>query len=432
MAARALEKLSAAGVKNTNKPGMYGDGGGLWLHVGPNALDENGKPTKTGKSWIFRYMIAGKAREMGLGPLHTIGLSEARDLARECRKQVLAGDDPLAAKETKRKERKLQAAKAITFKDCAGKYIAANRAGWRNEKHAGQWESTLKTYVYPTIGKLSVGEIDTGHVTKILHPIWTEKAETASRVRGRIESVLNFATTHGWRTGENPARWRGHLENVLPKKSKVAKVEHHAALPWREAGAFMKALGSEKGTAALALRFAILTAARTGEVLGAQWSEIDLVAKVWTVPAGRMKADREHRVPLTDEAIAILKETAKLRVDEGDHVFPGGKKVKGGEKDAPLSNMAMLVLLRRMGRGDLTAHGFRSTFRDWAAETGQPADIAEAALAHVIGNKTTAAYQRGDLLDRRRKLMEAWATWCAHVPAEGGNVREMRAAEVTT
>lgn len=420
--ARALEKLSAATIKNANAPGMYGDGGGLWLHVGPNALDEDGKPTKTGKSWIFRFMLDGKAREMGLGPLHTVGLSEARDLARTCRKQVLEGVDPLKAKHAKREARRLEKAKAITFKDCAGKYITANRAAWRNEKHASQWESTLTTYVYPVIGKLAVGEIETGHVTKILQPIWTTKAETASRVRGRIEAVLDYATTHGWRAGENPARWRGHLENVLPKKSKVAKVEHHAALPWRETDAFMKALAAEKGTAALALRFAILTAARTGEVIGARWGEIDLVQKVWTVPAGRMKAEREHRVPLADDVLAILKEAEKLRQEDADFVFPGAKK------DAPLSNMAMLVLLRRMERGDLTTHGFRSTFRDWAAETGQPADIAEAALAHTLGSKVVAAYQRGDLLDRRRKLMEAWAAWCARVPVEGGNVREMRPA----
>jgi integrase len=419
--ARVLEKLSPAAVKNANKPGMYGDGGGLWLHVGPNAIGEDGKPTKTGKSWIFRFMLDGKAREMGLGPLHTIGLSEARDLARACRKQVLEGIDPLETKHAKRKARKLEAAKAITFKACAAKYIAANKAGWRNAKHADQWDATLETYVYPVIGGLSVGEIDTGHVTKILEPIWTTKSETASRVRGRIESVLSYAATHKWLAGENPARWRGHLENVLPKKSKVAKVEHHAALPWRDVGTFMKALAREKGVAALALRFAILTAARTGEVIGARWSEIDLAQKVWTVPAERMKAEREHRVPLTDEVMAILEEAEKLRHGESDFVFPGAKK------DASLSNMAMLVLLRRMGRGDITAHGFRSTFRDWAAETGQPADIAEAALAHAVGNKTAAAYQRGDLLDRRRKLMEAWVAFCSRVPAADGNVVEMRA-----
>ncbi len=409
---RALEKLSPAEVKNTNKPGMYGDGGGLWLHVGPNALDENGKPTKTGKSWIFRFMMDGKAREMGLGPVHTIGLSEARDKARDCRKLVLEGVDPLESKQAARKAKKAEAAKAITFEKCAEKYIAANRAGWSNAKHADQWSATLSTYVFPIIGNLAVSEIETGHVTKILEPIWTAKPETASRVRGRIEAVLSYATTHGWRAGENPARWRGHLENVLPKKSKVAKVEHHAALPWREIGSFMETLGAENGIAALALRFTILTAGRTGEVIGARWSEIDLENKVWTVPAERMKAKKEHRVPLSAQALAVRTQLDALRVDGAEYVFPGAKE------DMPLSNMAMLVLLRRMKRDDLTAHGFRSTFRDWAAETGQPSDIAEAALAHTLGSKVQAAYQRGDLLDRRRKLMEAWGGFCSTLKVE--------------
>jgi len=419
--ARKLEKLSPAAVKNA-KEGMHGDGGGLWLHVGPNAFDEHGKPTGTGKSWIFRFMLDGKAREMGLGPLHTIGLSRARELARVSREKVLAGVDPLDVKHAARKARLLEAAKAITFKACAAKYIAANKAGWRNEKHGDQWENTLATYVYPAIGHLAVAEIDTGHITRVLEPIWTAKPETASRVRGRIESVLSYATTHNWRTGENPARWRGHLANVLPKKSKVAKVVHHAALPWRETGAFMKTLAAEQGTSALAFRFAILTATRTGEVIGAQWSEIDMQHAVWTIPGERMKAGVEHRVPLSADALALLRQAEKLRVDGVDHVFPGGRKGK------PLSNMAFLMLLRRMGREDITAHGFRSTFRDWAAETGQPADIAEAALAHAVGDKTVAAYQRGDLLDRRRRLMEQWAGWCARVPA-GAKVVEMHPSE---
>ena len=421
--AKGVEKLSPAAV-NKAKVGMHGDGAGLWLHVGPNAFDEKGKATGTGKSWIFRFMLDGKAREMGLGPLHTISLSEARDLARTCRKTVLEGTDPLEMKHAAKKARRLEAAKAITFKACAAKYIAANKAGWKNAKHADQWENTLTTYVYPILGGLSVSEIDTGHVTRVLEPIWTTKSETASRVRGRIESVLSYATTHGWRAGENPARWRGHLENVLPKKSKVSKVEHHAALPWRESGAFIKTLAGEQGTGALAFRFAILTAARTGEVIGAQWSEIDMQHAVWTIPGERMKAGVEHRVPLSDDAMALLREAGKLRVDGVDFVFPGGKKGK------PLSNMALLMTLRRMKRDDLTAHGFRSTFRDWAAETGQPADIAEAALAHTVGDKTVAAYQRGDLLDRRRKLMEAWAAFCSKVmPAPGGNVVGLWAAE---
>jgi integrase len=420
--ARAVEKLSPAKVRSELEEGMYGDGGGLWLHIGPNAKDEAGKPTKTGKSWIFRFMLNGRAREMGLGPTYTIGLAEAREKARECRKLVLDGIDPLTAKETKRAARKAEQAKAKTFKQCAEEYIKANRAGWRNEKHAYQWEATLKAYVYPSIGNLTVGDIDTGHITKILTPIWVSKAETASRVRGRIESVLSYATTHKWRAGENPARWRGHLENVLPKKSKVSKVVHHAALPWRESGVFMKLLAAEHGTGALAFRFAILTAARTGEVLGARWAEFDLQHAVWTIPGNRMKAGVEHRIPLSPDALALLRDAEKLRSDDDEFVFPGGKKGK------PLSNMAFLMLLRRMKREDLTAHGFRSTFRDWAAETGQPADIAEAALAHTVGDKTVAAYQRGDLLDRRRKLMEAWAAWCAREPQENGSVIELRAS----
>ncbi|MDE2390712.1 MAG: tyrosine-type recombinase/integrase, partial [Rhodospirillales bacterium] len=368
MMAKAIEKLSPAAVKNANKPGIYGDGLGLWLHVGPKALDEDGKPTGTGKSWIFRYMIDGKAREMGLGPVHTIGLAEVREKARACRKAILAGVDPLEVKHAARRARKLEAAKAITFEKCAEKYIAAHNAGWRNAKHRDQWLSTLKTYVFPIIGDLAVSEVDTGHITKILEPIWVAKTETATRVRGRIETVLNYASTHGWRAGENPARWRGHLANILPKPTKVAKVQHHAALPWKEIGAFMKVLGAENGLAALALRFAILTAGRTGEVIGARWAEIDFTQKLWTIPAERMKAEREHRVPLTNDVLLILKEAEKFRVDESDFVFPGAKVGRH------LSNMAMLVLLRRMKRDDLTAHGFRSTFRDWAAETGQPSD----------------------------------------------------------
>jgi integrase len=410
--ARMIEKLSPAKVQKVKKPGLYGDGAGLWLNVGPTG----------GKSWIYRFMLDGNAREMGLGPLHTIGLAEARQAAAACRRQRLAGIDPIDERNAGRKARRQEAAKAITFKNCAAKYIAANRSGWRNAKHGAQWEATLSAYAYPIIGELSVATIDTGHVTRILEPIWATKPETAARVRGRVEAVLDYAATHRWREGENPARWRGHLENVLPKRSKVRKVEHHAALPWGEMGAFMATLETQEGTGALALRFAILCAARTGEVIGAQWDEIDMKAAVWTVPGERMKSGREHRVPLNDAALAVLREAGRLREGDGTFVFPGGKRGK------PLSNMAMLALLRRMERGDLTAHGFRSTFRDWAAETGQPADLAEAALAHVVGDKTVAVYQRGDLLDRRRKLMTAWAAFCGRkAPAEAGRVVAMRA-----
>ncbi len=393
---------------------MYADGAGLYLLVGPTGA----------KSWIYRFMLNGKAREMGLGPVHTIGLAEARKRAQEHRRQRLDGIDPLDARKTARAKAKLEAAKAITFKACAEKYIKAHSAGWRNEKHAAQWTATLTTYAYPKIGALPVAAVDTGLVTQILSPLWAAKPETASRVRGRIESVLDYAGTHGWRSGENPARWRGHLENVLPRRAKVRKVEHHAALPWGQIGAFMVDLAKQEGVAALALRFAILTAARTGEVIGARWSEIDLQAGLWTVPGDRMKAGREHRVPLAETALEVLREAAKQRdgTDEAALVFPGGKPGKG------LSNMALLALLRRMKRDDLTAHGFRSTFRDWAAETGQPADIAEAALAHVVGDKTVVAYQRGDLLERRRKLMHAWATFTGRKAPPDGVVVPLRTA----
>jgi integrase len=408
---REIGKLSPAKVRHLGKPGLYGDGGGLWLNIGPGGT----------KSWIYRFMLDGRAREMGLGPLHTIGLSEARDRARAARRLCLDGIDPIDRRHAERDARRLAAASAVTFKDCAAKYIAANRAGWRNAKHAAQWDATLAAYVYPVIGALPVGTIDTGHVTRILEPIWEAKPETASRVRGRIEAVLDYAATHRWRTGENPARWRGHLENVLPKRSKIAKVEHHAALPWREISGFMVQLAGQPGMAALALRFAILTAGRTGEVIGARWSEIDTTHAVWSIPAARMKAGREHRVPLSEAALAVLREAAELRAGDGDgFVFPG---MKGG-----LSNMALLMTLRRMERGDLTAHGFRSSFRDWAAETGKPADIAEAALAHTLGSKTQAAYQRGDLLDRRRRLMQQWTEFCGRpAPPEGGEVVALRA-----
>jgi integrase len=422
--ARIGEKLSPIKVRRLKAPGMYGDGLGLWLHVGPSAADS--PDAVAGKSWIFRYMLRGTAREMGLGPLHTIGLAEARQRAQAARHLCLDGIDPLDQKNGRKARDALDAAKAVTFKACAAKYVASNKAGWRNAKHAAQWDATLAAYVYPVIGQLPVGAIGTGDVTKILEPIWASKAETASRVRGRIESILDYAKTHGWREGENSARWRGHLENVLPKRSRVAKVEHHAALPWQEIGGFSADLERQEGVAALALRFAIVTAARTGETIGATWAEIDTQAAVWMVPGERMKAAREHRVPLSDAALAVLRAVAPLRDDRaGGFVFPGRRK------GAALSNMAMLVLLRRMNRADLTVHGFRSCFRDWAAETGQPADIAEAALAHVVGDKTVAAYQRGDLLERRRRLMDAWAGFCSRpASASGGEIVQLRAAVV--
>jgi integrase len=321
--------------------------------------------------------------------------------------------DPIDARRAGRARQRLDAAKTITFKQCAAAYINAHRAGWRNDKHAGQWSATLATYAYPIIGALPVQAVDMGLVLKVLEPIWTAKPETASRVRGRLESILDFAKVRGERDGENPARWRGHLDKLLPAHSKVRQVEHHAALPYAELPAFLASLGQEEGIAAPSLEFAILTAARTGEVIGARWDEIDLFDKTWTVPAARMKARREHRVPLSPRVLTILEDMQAARDAGNAHVFPGGKAGK------PLSNMAFLMLLRRMGRGDLTAHGFRATFKTWASErTSFQNEIVEASLAHAIGGKVEQAYQRGDLFDKRRRLMQRWATFCTPAPIE--------------
>jgi integrase len=309
----------------------------------------------------------------------------------------------------------------MTFKQCAEAYVEAHRAAWRNDKHAWQWDQTLRAHVYPMIGALPVAIIDTGNVTRILEPLWKVKTETASRIRGRIEAVLDYAKVHGWRTGENPARWKGHLENVLPSPNKVARIKHHAALPWQETGTFMSDLEKQGGVSALALRFTILTAARTSEVINARWSEIDMSARLWTVPGERMKAGREHRVPLSEAALAVLRAVWPPGDDRTGWVFPGPR---AGQ---PLSNMAMLALLRRTGHGHLTTHGFRSSFRDWCGETGKANDIVEAALAHTLGNKVQAAYQRGDLLERRRTLMDQWAAFCAR-PAAADVVPLHRAA----
>jgi integrase len=295
----------------------------------------------------------------------------------------------------------------MTFKACAEAYMAAHQAGWRNPKHRGQWTATLTTYVYPHFGDLPVQVIDVGLVMKAVEPIWTEKPETASRVRGRIEAVLDWATARGYREGENPARWRGHLQNLLAPRSKVRRVEHYAALPYSKIGGFMAELHRQEGVAARALEFAILTTARTGEVIGAHWDEIDIARRLWTVSADRMKAGREHRVPLSDRAVEIIAEMKKHRLDGQEFVFTGAR---GG----PLSNMALLMTLRRMGYAALTTHGFRSTFRDWAAERSEfPAEVAEMALAHVVGDKVEAAYRRGDLFEKRRQIMEAWCRFCS-------------------
>lgn len=407
---RTLDRLAATKVSALRKnpePGRYADGGGLYLQV---------SQYKT-LAWTFRYQINGKPRLMGLGALHTITLKEARETARECRKLIRNGIDPIEQKQKKRLQAALEGARGVTFKSAAEQYIEAHKASWRNPKHAEQWPATLGRYAYPTIGHLSVASIDTGLMSRVLLPIWTKKPETASRVRGRIESVLDWATAHGMRQGENPARWRGHLDKILPKHSKVRKVKHHAALPYSELGAFVADLRKQEGISARALEFTILTCARTGQTIGAKWSEIDLGKKLWTVPAERMKAGKEHRVPLSDRAIAILK--ALPREKDSDWVFIGGKA------GAPLSNMAMLELMRGLGV-NAVPHGFRSTFRDWAAEqTNFPHELAEMALAHAVSDKVEAAYRRGDMFEKRRKLAAAWATYCGTV-ARGGDVVPIR------
>ena len=375
----ALGRLTALKVDKTTRPGMYADGGGLYLRV-----------TKDGtKNWVYRYMLNGRPRWMGLGPLAIYGLQEARAKALDARRRRHEGIDPIDARKAERMRARLDAAKAVTFKECADAYIDSHRAGWRNGKHAAQWEATLATYAEPVIGALPVQAIDMALVLKILQPIWTEKPETAGRLRGRIERVLDWAKVRGYREGENPARWRGYLEQLLPPLSRVRRVVHHAALPYAKLPDFLVQLREQEGIAALALEFTILTAARSGETMGARWSELNLLDKIWTVPAERMKAGKVHRVPLSARALALLQEMEALRPPgnaEG-YVFPGGKAGKS------LSNMAFLMLLRRMGRDDLTAHGFRSTFRDWAAErTNFPSEVAEMALAHTVSDKTEAAY----------------------------------------
>jgi integrase len=403
--ARPEKRLAARTVQTITKPGLYADGAGLYLHV-----------SKSGsKSWIFRWRQDGRLHDMGLGPLNTISLAEARDEALVCRKLKYEGRNPIEERRAQRQAAKLEAVRAMTFEDCARAYITAHQVGWRNPKHAAQWPSTLAAYVYPIIGKLPVKAVDVGLVMRAIEPIWTSKPETASRVRGRIESVLDWASARGYRQGENPARWRGHLENLLPRRSKVARVEHHAALPYPELPAFMVELREREGIAARALEFAILTAGRTGEVIGAQWPEIDLEGRLWTIPPERMKAGREHRVPLSEAALAVLRPFAQARM--GEHIFPGNQAGR------PLSPVAMLMLLRRMGRDGITVHGFRSAFSDWCAErTAFPSEVREMALAHMVGDKVEAAYRRGDLFEKRRQLADAWARFCEMPAADRGRV----------
>ena len=386
-------KLTARTVETKKIAGYYSDGGNLYLRVSKNLT----------KTWAFYYKKEGKRTEMGLGSVNYMSLEQARNKADELRKQLMNGIIPLSEKQRQAQENKLLRAKFMTFQQCADAYINAHRAGWKNPKHIQQWQNTLSQYAFPIFGDLDVKSIDTVLITKCLEPIWLTKNETAGRVRGRIESILDWATVHEYREGVNPARWRGHLDKLLAKPSKVQKTEHHKALPYNDITNFIDQLKNQEGIAAKCLKFTILTAARTGETIGAKWHEIDFDTKIWTIPAIRMKAEREHRVPLNTDTINILHDMAAHRIN--DYIFPSTKK--------GLSNMSMLAVLKRMKRTDITVHGFRSTFRDWAAEsTTYPGEVVEMALAHAIKNLTEAAYRRGDLMEKRSQLMEDWALYC--------------------
>jgi integrase len=395
--ARAIGKLNARKVTTLRREGRHSDGAGLYLVVGPGAS----------RRWAFIFRWHGKLKEMGLGSLTSVSLSDARSRASDARSILAGGRNPIEVRRAKEAARD----SIGTFGAFADELVKNLSHGFRNDKHKAQWAMTLTTHAAP-LRKLRLDEIGTDDVLAVLQPIWQRKNETASRLRGRIERVLDAARAKGLRTGENPARWRGHLDKLLPKRQKLAR-GHHAAMPYPNVPAFVARLQGSETISALALEFLILTGARSGEVLGARWDEIDREAKLWTVPADRMKAGREHRVPLTSRALVILKTTEKMRV--GDFVFPGQKRGK------PLSVMALAMALRRLKADDVTVHGFRSAFRDWAGEaTAFPRELAEAALAHVVGDATERAYRRGDALEKRRKLMAAWASYVEAKPA--GNV----------
>jgi integrase len=385
-------------LRRLHKPGRYGDGGGLYLVV----------ISKERRNWIFRYRRQGRERLMGLGSAGVVTLTEAREAAHAARRLLTQGIDPIDARRAARGT----AHSRITFTVAAAAYVAAHSAGWRNRKHRAQWRSTLAAYVEPMIGGVPVADINTAAVLRVLQPIWNTKTNTAARIRGRIELVLDYAGAMGWRSGPNPAVWRGGLRSLLPAKSKVSRVKHHAALDWREAPAFIAELQPHISTsiAAAALAFLIFAVARSGEVRGAQWSEMDMAGGTWIIPASRMKGGREHRVPLSPPAMALLEQMAAIR-DGSGLVFLSQRR--GGL----MSDTTLSVVLKRMGRGDLTVHGFRSTFRNWCADTGQPGDAAEAALAHAIGNQVVAAYLRTDLFESRRTLMAAWASFLTRPPA---------------
>jgi len=394
--------MKALEVSRLTAPGLHFVGGvaGLAMQITPSGA----------KTWILRVMVAGKRRDMGLGGFPSVTLAGAKDAARIARTKIKNGVDPIEENRTLKSALASARASAQTFQQCAEAYIAAKEPGWKNAKHGDQWRNTLATYVYPVVGKFLVRDVEQEHIMQVLEPLWTTKTETATRIRGRIESVLDWATVRKYRSGDNPARWRGHLDVLLPAPSKVSKVEHHAALPYSGIGAFMLELRQQAGMGARALEFTILTAARSGEVRGARFPEVNMEAGVWTIPASRMKAGKEHQIPLTADALNLIRSIQ--RNDGNTLLFPN---VKGAE----LSDMTLTAVLRRMNQ-QVTAHGFRSTFRDWAGETTAfPREVIEHALAHQLKDKAEAAYARGTLFDKRRRLMADWTKYCNTVAVAG-------------
>lgn len=408
--ARNLKKLTVTGLRHLKQPGRYNDGGGLYLLV-----------NKSGdRYWVFRYRdrTTQKHRDMGLGPERDVDLVDARDKARDCRNMLRDGIDPIDQKKQARVDALLAKAQQVTFKECAQKYIEAHRDSWSNEKHTQQWENTLDTYA-ETLMPLPVSSIDTALVMQCLEPIWNTKTETATRVRQRIEAVLDLATVHKYRMGDNPARWRGHLDKLLPASGKLKKVKHRPALSYREVGGFMSSLREQNGLASNALELQILTATRPGEVVGARWDEFDLDAALWTIPGERMKAGKEHEIPLSKQAVRLL----KTLPNDTAFVFPGTKS------GTHLTTAAGMKLLHSLAPG-ITAHGFRSTFRDWAGDqTNFPREVTEHALSHQLKDKAEAAYARSSLMPKRKKLMQAWANYCDVAAKPGATVTPINAKQ---
>jgi integrase len=399
---RPLTAVEVKALIVTGEPGLKWIDDGLFL--------------QDGRSFAHRYMLGGKPRLSGLGAVKDLTLAQARAARDDERAMIRKGIDPVAARRAGRTAAKTEQVKAITFRECAEGYIKAHEASWKNPVHRQQWRNTLDTYVYPIVGELPVAEVDTALAVRVLEPIWSRVPESASRIRGRCECIIDWAKAREYRTGENPFRWRGHLDKLFPAKAKVRRVEHHAAMPYSDVAGFVEKLREREGISARALEFLILTAARTGEVIGAKWDEINLATKVWTIPADRMKAGKEHRVPLSPASMTILDQMQAIR--SGAIIFPG---MRGA-----LSNMSLLAVIERMGHADLTSHGFRSSFRDWCAEcTNYPSEVCEAALAHAISNKVEAAYRRTDLFERRRRLMDDWAAYCTN-PVTTGEVVQLR------